>query len=105
MDRFKRKPAPPSPATGFSSHSRLRSAQATPGYELVRRLLLAHVSPVLVESVLGRALSARRLVAESLTLPELAEVVSDAMVGLRLFVPEQRLAQLMLDLAELLELR
>ena len=33
---------------------------------------------------------------------QLAELASDVMVGLRLFVPEERLSQLMLDLAEIL---
>jgi len=33
----------------------------------------------------------------------LSEVTADIMVGLRLFVPEERLSQLMLELAETLD--
>jgi hypothetical protein len=104
MDRFKRQPAAPSAGSGFSSHSRLRTAAAaTPAYQQVRAVLLAYLSPILLDSVLERGLVARRLSAESLTGAELSELTSDIMVGLRLFVPEDRLPQLMLELAEVLE--
>jgi hypothetical protein len=56
----------------------------------------------LLDSVLERALVARRLSAETLTAEQLSELASDVMVGLRLFVPEERLPQLMLELAEVL---
>jgi hypothetical protein len=72
-------------------------------YGLMREVLLKYLSPILVDSVLMRALKSRKLVATSLTDAELAEVASDIMVGLRLFVREDRLPTLMLDLAEVLE--
>jgi hypothetical protein len=72
-------------------------------FGLMREVLLKYLSPILVDSVLTRALKARQLTATSLTSAQLAEVASDIMVGLRLFVPEDRLPTLMLDLAEVLE--
>lgn len=69
----------------------------------MREVLLAYLSPVLVDSVLGRALSTRRLDAATVSGAQLAELTSDIMVGLRLFVPEARLPTLMLALAEILE--
>jgi hypothetical protein len=69
----------------------------------MREALLAYLSPILVDSVLERALAARRLKAGSLNGAQLAELASDIMVGLRLFVPEERLPTLMLALAEILE--
>lgn len=72
------------------------------GYSLMREVLLQYLSPILVDSVLTRALTARHLSATSLTNAQLAELASDIMVGLRLFVREDRLATLMLDLAEVL---
>jgi hypothetical protein len=53
--------------------------------------------------VLERALQARRLDRGFAQRCELAEIASDIMVGLRLFVPEARLPTLMLALAEILE--
>jgi hypothetical protein len=111
MERFKRDPASPASAAGFSSHSRLRagrvatrSGEHTLRYDLVREVLLGYLSPILVDSVLTRALDARRLTAASLDETQLAELASDIMVGLRLFVPEERLPTLMLALADVLEL-
>ncbi|HVY28035.1 MAG TPA: hypothetical protein VHB79_15870 [Polyangiaceae bacterium] len=109
MERFKRfaLPAVESPST--SSHSRLRTARVTPGsgehalrYEMIREVMLRYLSPILVDSVLDRALKARKLSSRSLTDSELEELVSDIMVGLRLFVDEERLPKLMLSLAEVL---
>jgi len=110
MERFKRDPTPPASATGFSSHSRLRagrlatsSGEQTLRYGQMREVLLTYLSPILVDSVLTRALDARRLSAASLDETQLAELASDIMVGLRLFVPEARLPTLMLALADVLE--
>jgi hypothetical protein len=72
-------------------------------YGLMREVLLKYLSPILVDSVLTRALESRKLAATSLTDAQLAEMASDIMVGLRLFVREDRLPSLMLDLAEILE--
>jgi hypothetical protein len=71
---------------------------------MVREVLLRYLSGVLVDSVLERALTARKLSAATLSNDQLGEVAADVMVGLRMFVPEARLPQLMLDLADVLEL-
>ena len=109
MERFKRDAARPELA-GVSSQSRLRAAEAASNsgehslrYRLVREVLLTYLSPILVDSVLARALQSRKLAAASLDEAQLAELASDIMVGLRLFVPEERLPTLMLTLAEVLE--
>jgi hypothetical protein len=104
MNQFKRQPTASNAETQTTSHSRLRTVKATPGYQQVRTVLLTYLSSILLDSVLERALTERRLSPETLTTAELGELTSDIMVGLRLFVPEQRLPQLMLELAELLEL-
>jgi hypothetical protein len=110
MERFKRDAARPEPAAGFSGHLRLRAERAASSsgehsirYGLMREVLLTYLSPILVDSVLTRALEARSLSATSLNDALLAELASDIMVGLRLFVPEARLPALMLALADLLE--
>lgn len=108
MERFKRGAARPDPGAGFASHSRLRAAgnnsEHSLRYGLVREVLLTYLSPILVDSVLTRALQSRKLDAATLDEAQLAELASDIMVGLRLFVPEARLPTLMLALAEVLEL-
>jgi len=112
MERFKRGALPPSESSlGYSSHSRLRvgprvepkSGEHALRYALVREVLLGYLSPILVDSVLHKAMTTRRLSPDKVTPAELAEVTSDIMVGLRLFVAEERLPQLMLELAEVLE--
>jgi hypothetical protein len=69
----------------------------------MREVLLRYLSPVLIDSVLTRSMYSRRLSADKLDKAQLAELTSDIMVGLRLFVPEEHLSQLMLDLADVLE--
>jgi hypothetical protein len=94
-----------------SSESRLRAApsRANPSgqyvtrYGQIRAVLLGYLSPILVDSVLARAMHARNLTPAHLSESALAEVTADIMVGLRLFVPEERLSQLMLELAETLD--
>ncbi len=110
MERFKRHPLPADVDTSLSSHSRLRTAPVTSQsgehalrYGLMREVLLSYLSPILVDSVLERALKARRLTPRSLSHDELAELASDIMVGLRLFVAEDQLPKLMLALADVLE--
>jgi hypothetical protein len=100
MERFKRQPAPGPDTSHLASHSRLRVSS---DYAAMRDVLLRYLSPILVDSVLARSLRSRKLTADKLNKAELADLTSDVMVGLRLFVPEQRLSQLMLDLAEILE--
>ena len=110
MERFKGDPPAAATGAGLSSHSRLRAERAatlsgghTLRYGLVRQVLLGYLSPILVDSVLTRALDARKLSAASLDETQLAELASDIMVGLRLFVPEDRLPTLMLALVDVLE--
>ena len=105
MERPKRRPPTAGDPSSLSSHTRLRTAggkESIP-YSAMRVVLLRYLSPILVDSVLTRSLHARRLDAEGLTKAQLAELASDVMVGLRLFVAEERLSQLMLDLADVLE--
>lgn len=110
MDRFKREPSFGAFGAGASSHSRLKVAQRASRsgehalrYGLMREVLLTYLSPILVDSVLTRALDARHLTPAALNDTQLAELASDIMVGLRLFVPEDRLPALMLALADILE--
>jgi hypothetical protein len=81
----------------------LRAARETAGYRRLRQVLLPYVSPILLDSVLNRAMSARGLSPDSVTPEQLGEVASEMMLGLRMFVPEEQLSGLMLQLAELLE--
>ena len=124
MDPFRRRPSPEAPSDSLNarrdarqaephaahSESRLRAEPRGPkrgtpdsGYERIRQILLAYLSPILVDSVLDRALLARNLSPTLLSDAALSEVTADIMVGLRLFVPEERLSQLMLELAETLD--
>jgi hypothetical protein len=92
------------------SETRMRAAQRAPEsgqhplrYTLVREVLRRYLSPILVSSVLDKAMAARNVTPAILSPAALAEITSDIMIGLRLFVPEDRLPQLMLELAEVLE--
>lgn len=89
----------------MSSHSRLRTAPAKHSscYGAMRDVLLRYLSPILVDTVLSRSVHSRRLNPELLSPAQVAELAADVMVGLRLFVAEDRLSQLMLDLAAVLE--
>ena len=72
-------------------------------YAELRTLLLAYLSPILVDTVLNQAMYRRQIVPHTLTRQELQELAPDIMLGLRLFVAEKRLPELMLTLAELIE--
>lgn len=72
-------------------------------YAALRQALTRYLSPILVDSVLQRALAARGGSAVSLEGAALTELAGDIMLGLRLFVPEQSLSALMLELAEILD--
>jgi hypothetical protein len=109
MERFKRYALPAEDALSVASHSRLRAAKPSAvssehslRYESMREVLLGYLSPILVDSVLERALAARQVQPSMLTEAQLSELASDIMVGLRLFVEEQRLPELMLALADVL---
>ena len=113
MDPFRRRPSGEITIepTSARSESRLRveprssktSGQYVTRYGQIREVLLRYLSPILVDSVLDRAMHARDLSPAFLSETALAEITADIMVGLRLFVPEERLSQLMLELAETLD--
>jgi hypothetical protein len=69
-------------------------------YALVRECMAQYISPILVDSVLRRALHAAG------TTPSapgtMQKVVEESMIGLRLFVDPHRLPHLMLELADIL---
>ena len=105
-----RRPLDSDVATG-GSERRLRverrasveSGQYPLRYARVREILLGYLSPILVDSVLEKAMRSRNLTPRTLSASALAEVTSDIMVGLRLFVAADRLPQLMLELADVLD--
>jgi hypothetical protein len=66
------------------------------GVGRLRGVMLRYISCILVDSVLERALRARPGA-------DLHAITEDCMIGLRLFVEEQELPNLMLELAEVLE--
>ncbi|HEX6271666.1 MAG TPA: hypothetical protein VFZ53_01435 [Polyangiaceae bacterium] len=72
-------------------------------YGRLRTLLLSYLSPILVDTVLNQAMFKRRLAPQTLTHEELRELAPDIMLGLRLFVAEKRLPDLMVSLAEIIE--
>jgi hypothetical protein len=72
-------------------------------YVRLRSLLLRYLSAILVDTVLDQALFKRGLSKHRLTMHELTELGPDIMLGLRLFVAERKLPDLMVELAELLE--
>ena len=72
-------------------------------YAQLRTLLLAYLSPILVDTVLNQAMFKRKLSPHTLSRDELYELAPDIMLGLRLFVAEKRLPELMVALAEMLE--
>ena len=111
MEPFRRHPSrePESVATR-GSEVRLRTAARAStsgrhslGYARIWAILSKYLSPILVESVLQKSIQARHLDPATLNATDLAEVTGDIMVGLRLFVPSERLPLLMLELAEVLD--
>ncbi len=72
-------------------------------YVELATLLRRYLSPILVDTVLNQAMFKRSLNPHTLTVNELRELAPDIMLGLRLFVDEKRLPELMVSLAELLE--
>ena len=113
MDSFRRRP-PGEIVTEPSSARSERRLRAEPHatktsdasgtrYSQIRAVLLRYLSPILVDSVLDRAMRARNLSPTFLSESALAEVTADIMVGLRLFVAEERLSELMVELAETLD--
>jgi hypothetical protein len=72
------------------------------GVASLRAVLRRYISPILLDSVLNRAVEAHA--PAKLPPNELLKLVAaDCMIGLRLFVSPALLPELMLELAELLE--
>lgn len=67
------------------------------GIGRLRTVMQRYISSILVDSVLERALRSRP------NASDLHAITEDCMIGLRLFVEEQELPNLMLELAEVLE--
>ena len=67
------------------------------GVGRLRSVMLRYISAILVDSVLERAMKSHG------QNPDLYALTEDCMIGLRLFVKEQDLPQLMLELADVLE--
>lgn len=111
MNPYRRRPTVEPDQPGGTSEMRLRAAarassasgQYPLAYTRVREILLGYLSPILVDSVLDKAMRSRNLVPSTLSASALADITGDIMVGLRLFVAAERLPQLMLELAEVLE--
>jgi hypothetical protein len=61
-----------------------------------------YISPILVDSVLGKAMHSRGLVASMLSDEAIEAVVEESMIGLRLFVDPARLPALMIELTDVL---
>ncbi|HEY2405124.1 MAG TPA: hypothetical protein VGI10_03930 [Polyangiaceae bacterium] len=111
MDPNRRRPFGQEEPSISPSSGTLRAARRTSSsgqyplhYTRVREILLRYLSPILVDSVLDRALGMRHLTPAMLSPAALGELTGDIMIGLRLFVPENDLPQLMLELAEVLEM-
>ena len=69
----------------------------------IQRTMRRFISPILVNSVLGKALADRGQLSPSrLTHADLEALVESAMVGLRLFVDPAVLPELMLQLTDIL---
>jgi len=96
--------APKSDTTSLTaSKARPSGSQPVPPYVRLRSLLLRYLSAILVDTVLSQAMFKRGLSKHRLTTHELSELAPDMMLGLRLFVAERKLPELMVELAELLQ--
>ena len=112
MDPFRRRQSAEHEfAATHGSEARVRAAspadtsgQHSLGYAQICGILLRYLSPILVESVMQKSMQSRRLSAATLNTAALAEITGDIMVGLRLFVPPERLPDLMLELADVLDM-
>jgi hypothetical protein len=78
------------------------SRRVAPYIEL-RTLLLRYLSPILVDTVLNQAMFKRGLTPHNLRAKEVHDLAPDVMLGLRLFVAEKRLPELMVALADILD--
>lgn len=71
-------------------------------YAAVRNCMARYISPILVDSVLGRAMRTRGVTARTMSDEAIEGIVEESMIGLRLFVEPSRLSGLMIELAEIL---
>jgi hypothetical protein len=112
MEPFRRRPSGENELVATpGSATRLRAApanhgafQRSSGYAKIRAILSKYLSAILVESVLQKSIQSRHLSPDTLSAADLADLTGDIMVGLRLFVPSERLPELMLELADVLDL-
>ena len=81
------------------------SNASTTQFDELRASLQSYISPMMVETVLKSGLRRMGETEETLAPEDLEEYVSHVMVSLRLFVAADRLPELMVDLALLLERR
>lgn len=91
------------PTSDATPKARPSGSQRVAPYVRLRSLLLRYLSAILVDTVLDQAMFKRGLSKSRLTMRELSELAPDMMLGLRLFVAERKLPELMVELAELLE--
>jgi hypothetical protein len=71
-------------------------------YALIHSCLTRYLSGIMVDSCIKQALS-RRGMSNPRSMRDLESLVEEVMVGLRLFVPNERLPDLMIELTELLQ--
>jgi hypothetical protein len=71
------------------------------GIGRLRAAMLRYISPILVDSVMKRAMDLHGK--DGLGSNALQAITEECMVGLRLFVKEEQLPHLMLELAQILE--
>lgn len=74
-------------------------------YEGLLGVMRKYLSDASVKAAIGTALERRGLSEAELEAARLPEVVAEAMVGLRVFCPEEEFGDLMMDLAEYCESR
>jgi hypothetical protein len=91
--------------TGYARMPRATAAAVSgthpTGIGRLRSAMARYISPILVDSVLQRALAAHPEKGQGTG--ALQSLTEDCMIGLRLFVDERQLPLLMLELAEILE--
>lgn len=86
----------PDPSSG-----RVSGARAS-RYALVRQCMARYISPIMVDSVLARAMDSNDATSQGVSQGTMEEIVEGSMIGLRLFVEPHRLPDLMVELAEIL---
>ncbi len=77
--------------------------EGTELYDGLRRVVSVYLSEASVQSSVDRVLDRMGLATEEIRPDDLPTIVSEAMIGLRLFCDPTRLGELMMDLAEYCE--